>query len=313
MPPSGRIHKSLGPLSSLPSKSFTTTSTVPSGRMHHSSFFSSAHAHRLPSLSRHSPLERPQGCLNVESFPSTDHLRMRSLGWSVNRTLPSASQAGPSVNLKPSANWTTVAPGATMSSAACSGTASRRARRTDLKRQTGTATGDGAFAGPWSLRSGCQVWIEQEGYGRPPAVGKPPQFSHSSVPLSRSEPAEWAHRYGTMETRFQPGGRDGHSCRSKSFADVVFARCCLPSGQANASNASAAARSWWATRGAALAAGTASATGTRAACPGERVPPPAPDRSVRTSMTPDPMTPAPMTPAPMTPAPMTPAPMTPAP
>ena len=41
---------------------------------------------------------------------------MRSLGWSVNSTLPSASQAGPSVKAKPSASCTTVAPGATMSS-----------------------------------------------------------------------------------------------------------------------------------------------------------------------------------------------------
>ena len=35
--------------------------------------------------------------------------------------------------------------------------------------------------------------------------------------------------------------QNGYSCRSKSFADVVFVRCCLPSGKGNASSASAAA------------------------------------------------------------------------
>src|SRR3954470_13158683 len=63
-----------------------------------SSFFSSAQAHRLPLLSKQSPLARPHGCMNVESLPSTLHFMIRSFGWSVKKIFPSASQAGPSVN-----------------------------------------------------------------------------------------------------------------------------------------------------------------------------------------------------------------------
>ena len=56
--------------------------------MDHSSFFSSAQAIRLPCASKHMPLARPAGCRNVESLPSTLHFMMRSLGWSVKKTLP---------------------------------------------------------------------------------------------------------------------------------------------------------------------------------------------------------------------------------
>ena len=38
--------------------------------MRQSSFFSSAQAQRLPWRSKHRPLDRPQGCRNVESLPS---------------------------------------------------------------------------------------------------------------------------------------------------------------------------------------------------------------------------------------------------
>src|SRR5688572_27659857 len=59
------------------------------------------------------PLARPAGWRNVDSRPSVLHFRMRSLGWSVNSTFPSASHVGPSVNAKPPASFSTVASGAT--------------------------------------------------------------------------------------------------------------------------------------------------------------------------------------------------------
>ena len=58
------------------------------------------------------PLARPAGCRNVESLPSTLHFRMRSFGWSVKKTLPSASHVGPSVNSKSPASFSSLAPGA---------------------------------------------------------------------------------------------------------------------------------------------------------------------------------------------------------
>src|SRR4051794_25379651 len=68
---------------------------------------------RFPCASKQSPFDRPHGPLNVESLPSTDHFRIRSFGWSVKKTLPSASDAGPSVNLNSPASICSFAPGAT--------------------------------------------------------------------------------------------------------------------------------------------------------------------------------------------------------
>ena len=111
-PPSGRSQTSLGPLSSLPSKSFTTTVTFFAGSIIHISFFSSAQAQRLPWASKHRPLDRPQGFMKVVSLPSVLHFMIRSLGWSVKNTLPWASAAGPSVNSNPPASTVSFAPGA---------------------------------------------------------------------------------------------------------------------------------------------------------------------------------------------------------
>src|SRR5262245_66039450 len=86
--------------------------------MRQSSFFSSAQAHRFPLASKQRPLDRPHGLRKVDSLPSMPHLRMRSLGWSVKKTLPSASAAGPSVNWKSPASFSTLAPEATGLSAA---------------------------------------------------------------------------------------------------------------------------------------------------------------------------------------------------
>src|SRR4051812_34917741 len=80
--------------------------------MRHNSFFSSAQARRLPLASKHRPLDRPHGCRKVLSLPSVLHFRMRSLGWSVKKTLPSASAAGPSVKAKSPASFSNLAPGA---------------------------------------------------------------------------------------------------------------------------------------------------------------------------------------------------------
>src|SRR5271170_141882 len=77
-----------------------------------SSVFSSAHAIRLPLASMYIPLARPEGCMKVESTPSTLHSMMRLLFWSVKKTLPMASQVGPSVNEKSLESFSSFAPGA---------------------------------------------------------------------------------------------------------------------------------------------------------------------------------------------------------
>src|ERR1022692_549144 len=81
--------------------------------MDQSSFFSSAHAIRLPLASMYMPLARPEGCMKVESTPFTLHSMMRLLFWSVKKTLPLASQVGPSVNEKSLESFSSFAPGAT--------------------------------------------------------------------------------------------------------------------------------------------------------------------------------------------------------
>src|SRR6185503_5633785 len=88
-----------------------------------SSFFSSAHAIRLPALSKYVPLLRPAGCTKVVSLPSTLDFMMRSLGWSVKKTLPSLSAAGPSVNEKSPESFSRFAPGAFKSTGAAWATA----------------------------------------------------------------------------------------------------------------------------------------------------------------------------------------------
>src|SRR6266511_3232650 len=113
MPLSGRIQRSFGPLRSLPSKSFTRTVIFLSGVISHNSFFPSAQATRFPSLSKYVPLERPDGfSQSVAARSSAFHFTMRWLGWSVKKTLPSLSAAGPSVNSHPPASFSSVAPGA---------------------------------------------------------------------------------------------------------------------------------------------------------------------------------------------------------
>src|SRR6266446_7815143 len=126
MPPPGVIQTSFGPLSSLPSKSLTTTVALPAGSTRQSSFVASAQAQRFPWASKHSPLARPHGCRKVESFPSVLHFRMRSLGWSVKKTFPCASQAGPSVNANPSASFCKLSPGAMILLSAASNCAQTR-------------------------------------------------------------------------------------------------------------------------------------------------------------------------------------------
>src|SRR5215472_9179899 len=69
--------------------------------------------------------------MKVESLPSTLHLRMRSLGWSVKKTFPSLSHAGPSVKEKSPASFWSDAPGAItgLSAARAAVTPSRRRKR----------------------------------------------------------------------------------------------------------------------------------------------------------------------------------------
>ena len=50
--------------------------------------------------------------MKVVSLPSVLHFMIRSLGWSVKKTLPWASAAGPSVNSNPPARTVSFAPGA---------------------------------------------------------------------------------------------------------------------------------------------------------------------------------------------------------
>jgi hypothetical protein len=119
----------LGPFSFFLSWSFQITVALPSLAMDHSSFFSSAQAIRFPARSKYIPLLRPAGWRKVVSLPSTLHFRMRSLGWSVKKTLPAASAVGPSVKAKPSASFSTWAPGARRSSKARAGAARARAKR----------------------------------------------------------------------------------------------------------------------------------------------------------------------------------------
>src|SRR5580692_8338231 len=80
--------------------------------MDQSSFFSSAQAIRLPLASIYIPLARPDGCMKVESAPSTLHSMMRLLFWSVKKTFPMESHVGPSVNEKSLESFSSVAPGA---------------------------------------------------------------------------------------------------------------------------------------------------------------------------------------------------------
>ena len=50
--------------------------------------------------------------MKVVSTPATLHSMIRSLGWSVKKILPLASQVGPSVNEKPLDSRSSLAPGA---------------------------------------------------------------------------------------------------------------------------------------------------------------------------------------------------------
>src|SRR5580700_9477113 len=90
-----------------------STVTFLSGAMDHSLCFSSAHAIRLPLASMYMPLARPDGCMKVERTPSTLHSIIRLLFWSVKKTLPLASQVGPSVNEKSLESFSSLASGAT--------------------------------------------------------------------------------------------------------------------------------------------------------------------------------------------------------
>ena len=78
--PSGARHTSFGPLKYFPAMPFASTVIVLSGAIDHSSFFSSAQAMRLPDTVMNIPFARPAGCMNVESFPSVLHRRIRSFG-----------------------------------------------------------------------------------------------------------------------------------------------------------------------------------------------------------------------------------------
>src|ERR1039458_6965497 len=80
--------------------------------MDQSSFFSSAHAIRLPLASMYIPLARPEGCRKVDRTPSTLHSMIRLLFWSVKKTLPLASQVGPSVNENSPESFSSLASGA---------------------------------------------------------------------------------------------------------------------------------------------------------------------------------------------------------
>src|SRR5882762_9705526 len=68
--------------------------------------------------------------MNVDCLPSMLHSIMRSLGWSVKKTFPSASHVGPSVNSKPPASFFRVWPGAILLSVLLSA-----ARKVVLKKQ----------------------------------------------------------------------------------------------------------------------------------------------------------------------------------
>src|SRR5271154_5765993 len=80
--------------------------------MDQSSFFSSAHAIRLPLASMYIPLARPEGCMKEESTPSTLHSMMRLLFLSVKKPLPLESQVGPSVKENSLESFSSFAPGA---------------------------------------------------------------------------------------------------------------------------------------------------------------------------------------------------------
>ena len=67
----------------------------------------------LPSGAKKSPLLRPAGLRNSETFPSRSTFRMRLLGWSVKNTSPLAATAGPSVNLQSDVRHSKLAPSAT--------------------------------------------------------------------------------------------------------------------------------------------------------------------------------------------------------
>src|SRR5262245_61668550 len=104
--------------------------------MDHNSVFSSAQASRLPCASKHMPLARPAGSMNVDNLPSTLHFMIRLFGWSVKKTLPSLSHVGPSVNLNSPASFSSFAPGAMTeeaSFAACATNSTVTASRTSVR------------------------------------------------------------------------------------------------------------------------------------------------------------------------------------